>query len=164
MRTEESASTQRHGDPHDRGCELDVGDVDAVEAQEALECCCDAHGRGTSRNSVVEDPRTLVSARARCADSHHRPDHPATTRASALIPPTSGSGEPYNWLQRLTPFWFHVWVYRHIFGAKDAGKPGYGPYRTYRSSVLTLNVLIERAAVLGLTVNEVHAQSILEVP
>jgi SAM-dependent methyltransferase len=32
---------------------------------------------------------------------------------------------------KLTPHRFHVWVYRRIYGKPDAGKPGFGPYRTY---------------------------------
>jgi SAM-dependent methyltransferase len=32
---------------------------------------------------------------------------------------------------KLTPHRFHVWVYRRILGKRHAGKPGFGPYRTY---------------------------------
>ena len=33
-------------------------------------------------------------------------------------------------LTRLTPHWFHVWVYRYIFSKKDAGQPGCAPFET----------------------------------
>jgi SAM-dependent methyltransferase len=32
---------------------------------------------------------------------------------------------------RITPFGFHVWVYRHVFGYERAGEPGNAPFRTY---------------------------------
>ena len=34
----------------------------------------------------------------------------------------------YGFLARNTPHWVHVLVKRHIFGAKRAGLPGFGPY------------------------------------
>lgn len=34
-------------------------------------------------------------------------------------------------LTKLTPHWFHVFVYKHVFDRKDAGKDGYAPFRTY---------------------------------
>ncbi len=32
---------------------------------------------------------------------------------------------------KFTPHWFHVLIYRHIFGNKDAGKPGFPPFKTW---------------------------------
>lgn len=45
-------------------------------------------------------------------------------------------GVPNVWsikglITKATPHRFHVWAYRHLFGCPDAGKPGFGPYRTY---------------------------------
>ena len=34
----------------------------------------------------------------------------------------------YGFLARITPHWVHVLVKRHVFGAKKAGLPGFGPY------------------------------------
>jgi SAM-dependent methyltransferase len=34
-------------------------------------------------------------------------------------------------LTRLTPFWFHVWAYRHILGIKTAGQDDKGPFETF---------------------------------
>lgn len=34
-------------------------------------------------------------------------------------------------ITRWTPHWFHVSVYRHWLGFKNAGKPGYVPFRTF---------------------------------
>jgi SAM-dependent methyltransferase len=31
---------------------------------------------------------------------------------------------------KYTPLWFHIWVYRHIIGAKNAGTEGKGPFAT----------------------------------
>jgi SAM-dependent methyltransferase len=32
---------------------------------------------------------------------------------------------------KLTPFWFHVWIYRALYGDKMAGAPGHPPFRTW---------------------------------
>lgn len=32
---------------------------------------------------------------------------------------------------KFTPHWFHVWIYKHIFGNPNAGKEDYGPFPTY---------------------------------
>ncbi len=34
-------------------------------------------------------------------------------------------------ITKYTPHWFHVMIYRYLLGAKNAGKPGYGPFPTY---------------------------------
>lgn len=33
-------------------------------------------------------------------------------------------------LAKITPHWFHVWVYKHVFGSKTAGQPGRAPFPT----------------------------------
>ncbi len=35
----------------------------------------------------------------------------------------------YGFTARMTPHWVHVLFYRLILGWKNAGKPGYGPYK-----------------------------------
>jgi SAM-dependent methyltransferase len=45
-------------------------------------------------------------------------------------------GVPNVWslkgiVTRLTPYRFHVWLYRHLLGQPQAGTPGFGPYPTY---------------------------------
>ena len=37
---------------------------------------------------------------------------------------------------KLTPYWFHVFVLKHLFGLADAGKPGMEPYPTFLKSDL----------------------------
>lgn len=32
---------------------------------------------------------------------------------------------------KFTPHWFHIWFYRRILGNENAGKPGFGPFKTY---------------------------------
>ncbi|MGH9955766.1 MAG: methyltransferase domain-containing protein, partial [Pyrinomonadaceae bacterium] len=40
-----------------------------------------------------------------------------------------------GFITRVTPHWFHVFYYRYLLGARNAGKPGYAPYTIdYRSS------------------------------
>lgn len=34
-------------------------------------------------------------------------------------------------LTKLTPHWFHIFVYRHVFGIAVAGRDGHGPFQTY---------------------------------
>jgi SAM-dependent methyltransferase len=53
-------------------------------------------------------------------------------------------------LTKLTPHRFHVWVYRRIFGWEDAGRPGFGPYRTYLRWEIAPNRLARLALVENL--------------
>lgn len=43
----------------------------------------------------------------------------------------------YGWTARHTPYRVHVWVYRYLFGDRNAGKPGFSPYPTYHDPVLS---------------------------
>lgn len=43
----------------------------------------------------------------------------------------------YGFITRITPFKFHIFVRRHIFRKKNAGKPGYGPFPTYYSNIIS---------------------------
>jgi SAM-dependent methyltransferase len=45
----------------------------------------------------------------------------------AVPDPNSARG----FVTRITPHWFHVCYYRYLMGNKNAGKPGFGPYKTY---------------------------------
>jgi SAM-dependent methyltransferase len=38
---------------------------------------------------------------------------------------------PKGVVTRLTPHWFHVWVYRHVFGRPNAGRDDTPPFPTY---------------------------------
>jgi SAM-dependent methyltransferase len=45
-------------------------------------------------------------------------------------------GVPNVWslkgiVTHLTPYRFHVWLYRHLLGQPEAGTPGFGPYPTH---------------------------------
>jgi|SRR5688500_4117983 len=42
-----------------------------------------------------------------------------------------------GFITRITPHWFHVFYYRHILKKKNAGLPGYVPYRTYYDAVVS---------------------------
>lgn len=48
-----------------------------------------------------------------------------------------------GFITRVTPHWFHVFYYRYIRGMKNAGKPGYGPYRTCYDPVVSRNGMRE---------------------
>ncbi|HEY7888894.1 MAG TPA: methyltransferase domain-containing protein [Steroidobacteraceae bacterium] len=43
----------------------------------------------------------------------------------------------YGFLTRMTPFWAHVMIYRHVLGYRQAGTLGHGPYRTYYDRVVS---------------------------
>ncbi len=34
-------------------------------------------------------------------------------------------------LTKFTPHWFHIWVYKYVYGYEHAGKVGYPPFHTY---------------------------------
>jgi SAM-dependent methyltransferase len=66
-----------------------------------------------------------------------RPADALTNMSSSLAP--GGLlvlGIPHIWsmkafVTKLTPYRFHVWVLRHVYGIADAGKPGVEPMPTY---------------------------------
>lgn len=43
----------------------------------------------------------------------------------------------YGFFTRISPLWVHLIYHKHIRKAKNAGKPGYGPYPTYYDSVVS---------------------------
>lgn len=51
------------------------------------------------------------------------------------------SRSAYAFLARVTPHWFHVMVYRYVFGRKWAGTPGRGPYPVVYERAMTLEGL-----------------------
>ena len=56
----------------------------------------------------------------------------------------------YGTITRLSPHWFHVFYYRWILGNKNAGKPGYPPYRTIFDPVVSVEGLESYAHSRGL--------------
>jgi SAM-dependent methyltransferase len=65
-------------------------------------------------------------------------------------------------ITRLTPYRFHVWVYRRLFGLPDAGTPGHGPYRTYLGRDLAPPRFTDLAATLKL--EKIYEDSYGRVP
>ena len=53
---------------------------------------------------------------------------------------------------RITPHWVHVLYYRWAWKMKNAGKPGFAPYRTVYDSVVSTSGLLEFCASNGLIV------------
>jgi hypothetical protein len=48
--------------------------------------------------------------------------------------------DPYSvkgFVTRMTPYWFHVFFYRHVRGFQHAGEPGHGPYPTHYDAVVS---------------------------
>jgi SAM-dependent methyltransferase len=60
----------------------------------------------------------------------------------------------YGFVTRLTPFWFHVLYKRHVVGNRNAGKPGYGPYRTVHEEVIARKAFQQFIRKSGLTVRQ----------
>lgn len=53
---------------------------------------------------------------------------------------------------KLTPHWFHVWVYRRVFGIEDAGTEDRPPFKTYMKLSITPRSIKRFARRHGLTV------------
>lgn len=62
----------------------------------------------------------------------------------------------YGLVTRMTPFWFHVWYYRTIRGAKDAGTPGHGPYPAHYGRAISRRGFEEFCRERGLLLHETH--------
>ncbi len=59
-------------------------------------------------------------------------------------------------ITKYTPHWVHVAIYRHLLGAKTAGKPGYGPFPTYLRYSITPPALERFARKNDLTVEHLQ--------
>lgn len=57
----------------------------------------------------------------------------------------------YGFLTRVTPFWVHVLAYRWLFGYRQAGTPGHGPYPTAYDAVISERGLAGFCAAHGLS-------------
>lgn len=62
----------------------------------------------------------------------------------------------YGFLTRVTPMWLHVMVYRYVFGMREAGTAGHGPYRTYHDRVVSQGGLREFCRRHGLPTPELY--------
>lgn len=58
---------------------------------------------------------------------------------------------------KLTPHWFHVWVYKTVKGIKDAGKEDTGPFRTFLRFSLAPGALLRFAREHGLSIELFNA-------
>lgn len=65
----------------------------------------------------------------------------------------------YGFSTRLTPHWFHVFVYKHIFRISNAGRDGFGPYRTFYDPVVSQKGMRRYAELRGLTVKGEYGSS-----
>ncbi|PMB43324.1 methyltransferase type 12 [Fischerella thermalis CCMEE 5205] len=56
-------------------------------------------------------------------------------------------------ITKYTPLWFHIWVYKHIFGEKRAGRAGHlGPFRTFSRFFIAPESIKQFAMMNGLTI------------
>ncbi|HEV8194853.1 MAG TPA: class I SAM-dependent methyltransferase [Ktedonobacterales bacterium] len=55
-------------------------------------------------------------------------------------------------ITKYTPHWFHVWVYKSLYGIKLAGSPGVPPFRTFLRFAISPLSLKRFAAANGLSV------------
>ncbi len=60
-----------------------------------------------------------------------------------------------GFLARMTPHWFHVLYYRWAWKMKDAGKPGFAPYRTIYEQIVSRKELERFCAKHALTIVDV---------
>lgn len=74
----------------------------------------------------------------------------ATTPGGSIILALPNLGSPKGLLTKYTPHWFHVWVYKHVFGYENAGQDGYGPFPTYMRRSIAPQALKSLGAQLGL--------------
>ena len=55
-------------------------------------------------------------------------------------------------LTKYTPFWFHVWVRRHLFGEKEAGTEDFGPFPTFLRFSVTPSAIKRFARERGMAI------------
>jgi SAM-dependent methyltransferase len=58
-------------------------------------------------------------------------------------------------ITRLTPLWFHVWVFRHLLGNKVAGTKGHGPFPTFFKKAMAPRAIERFACERGMQVEKV---------
>jgi len=62
----------------------------------------------------------------------------------------------FGLLTRATPHWFHIFVYRYVWGYRLAGTPGHGPYPTYYERPISAPGLLEFAKTANFEVVELR--------
>lgn len=68
----------------------------------------------------------------------------------------------FGFVARRTPFWFHVAVWRYVYGSREAGTPGHAPYPAHYDPILGSEELQEFCSTHGLVVRHVLAHSGLD--
>lgn len=68
----------------------------------------------------------------------------------------------FGFVARHTPFWFHVAVWRYVYGSREAGKPGHAPYPAHYDPVLGVPAMSAFCQAHGLKVTSLLAHSGLE--
>jgi SAM-dependent methyltransferase len=68
----------------------------------------------------------------------------------------------FGFVARSTPFWFHVAVWRYVYGSREAGTAGHAPYPAHYDPVLGKQALQEFCSTHGLVIRHLLAHSGLE--
>jgi SAM-dependent methyltransferase len=67
----------------------------------------------------------------------------------------------FGLVARTTPFWFHVAVWRYIYGSREAGQPGHAPYPTSYDAILGVRAMGEFCQERGLSLARILGHSSL---
>lgn len=60
----------------------------------------------------------------------------------------------FGWASKTTPHWFHVMYRKHIAGFKNAGKPGYGPFKVVYEDIVSRRGITQFCASNELVVSD----------
>lgn len=60
----------------------------------------------------------------------------------------------YGFLTRMTPFWVHVFYKKHLMGDRNAGKPGFAPYRVFYNRIVSRDGIHEFCKKNNMTIRE----------
>ncbi|MBW4550839.1 MAG: class I SAM-dependent methyltransferase [Aphanocapsa sp. GSE-SYN-MK-11-07L] len=63
-----------------------------------------------------------------------------------------------GFITNFTPHWFHVWAFKYIFGNSSAGKPGFGPFPTFYTDLLSRNGLSIFCEQNGFTITAIYGE------
>jgi len=76
----------------------------------------------------------------------------ATSEDGALVVAIPNLLSTKGLIAKLTPHWFHIFVYRVLLGRKDAGKDDKGPFPTFLRTSILPGRLLKTAKAYGLNV------------
>jgi SAM-dependent methyltransferase len=54
-----------------------------------------------------------------------------------------------SFIARITPHWFHIFIYKYLYKEKDAGKPGYAPFPTFLNPIVSKEGISDYCSING---------------